>query len=116
MNVYQWITAVQTVVMSLAAILTGLLYRGFQAGRWSQQIDKTKDIDALTRRMDKAGHQMSEFATDIQGMESRFRLIFVDQKVFEVVERELRNLAEGNRLEIERIWNVVPLRGNKPRP
>lgn len=115
MTADQWIAAIQIGVTGGAAVVGGLLYRGFQTGKWAQTIDKTKDIEEIHKRLDRAGRETSNLASYVQGIEGRCRLIFVDQKVFEVVERELRTIGQGNRLEIERIWGVVRMRGSSRR-
>ena len=99
-----WLTFFQSLCLLIVGVLTAVAVRGFQTGRWSQALDKTKEIDQINARLDRAGQQMSDLADEMQSRDEHFRRIFVDQKVFEVVERELRNLSDGNRLEIERIW------------
>lgn len=111
MTAVQWFTVIQSVVMSLATLIAVLIYRGFQTGRWTEQIDKSREISDLNQRMDRAGKAMSDLASDVQALDHRFREIFVDQKVFDVVISDVKSRTEGNRLEIERIWSVVRMRG-----
>ena len=68
-----------------------------------------RDIKTAHLRMDQAGRQMSDLATDIQGIDQRMRMIFVSK---ELAEEWLRESREDRR----QLWESIETlrrRGNR---
>lgn len=112
MSGYQWFTLVQTVVMFLAATGVALLYRGFQTGKWVQNVESQQDkLDAIHRRLDKAGEKMSDLSNEIQKLPTTMRDEFLSREVFEIhqaVAREQRTeLRAEFRKEDTLIWDEL---------
>ena len=110
-----WFSFIQSILVLAGGILTIVAVRGFQTGRWTQTLDKTEDIIRLNQRLDRAGHQISELASTVQGLDHRFRQIFVDREIFHTIEQDLRGKIVDNRSEIDRLWDIVRQRRNRER-
>lgn len=113
----------QTIVMGIAMLLSVLLLRGFKVGRWTAQVDGSKaalerqitDLAAeelrhhteLSNRMDRAGKKMSDFATDIQGLETRLRSEFV-LRAEDAARREAAAIMRTEmRAELDSMWAQI---------
>lgn len=81
----------------------GLIFLGIH--RWVQdrKVYETSDngrIKALENRMDRAGTEMSDIATDVQSLPERMRQEFVTQKLFDL---EISHSKEDR----ERLWGAI---------
>lgn len=101
MTGFQWFTLIQTVVMTLAAAGVALLYRGFQTGKWVQnQESRSKEIDQITTRLDRAGQKISDLATDVQGLPERMHRDFIPRETFLI---EITGLKERQK----DLWTAI---------
>lgn len=108
----QWITVAEWVIRVGVGVLMFTVLRGFQSGRWVQaRDDKLTDLErsigALTVRLDKGGKEMSDLASEVQGMPERLRTIFVPRELYGA--SEAVNGQEHHRMlaEIEKLWGQV---------
>ncbi len=73
------ISIAQYVFGAVGGVLIWTLRKAFWAGGMSSDVENR--IKSLEKRMEQAGHEMSEFATDLQGATERYRRVFttIDQ-------------------------------------
>lgn len=123
MTAFQWFQLIQTVLMAVAAIIVGMLLRGFSAGKWIQKsedkhetvMSKIRDIEEradkestiLKEWRDKVGREMSVFSTKVQAIPETLRIIFLPREVFDVVDRQNSEDREKLHEEVEKLWQAV---------
>lgn len=96
-----WLNFALTVVTALAGAGMALLYRGFRTGKWVQNVDNHQEkIDALNRRLDKAGQEMSDLTDLVQKLPDQFRIEFVSKEVFTIHQ----TIAKEQR---DAIWDAI---------
>lgn len=96
MTTYEWFTSGQAVLMTLASLLVFIAYRAFKGGQWIAGVAARMEaietrVDSVDRRMDRAGKQMSDFASNLQGLPERLRKDFVTRERLEDLLTESRN-------------------------
>ena len=69
--------AVGALAMTIILLLLQLGYRSAGWNRKNGGVQTARDIEAINKRLDQAGEKMSEWATFLQGVESRMRNEFV---------------------------------------
>ena len=86
------ISLAQYVFGAVGGILIYSLRKAFWAG--GVTTDAESRIKALERRMEQAGHEMSEFATDLQGATERYRKVFATVDQFNDLKDEIWRLNQ----------------------
>lgn len=70
-----------------------------------------KRVTAGEVRMERAGKEMSDLATYVQGFDAKMRLIFPAQGECDAKMHESESDRKQIRTEIERIWQVINRKG-----
>ena len=112
MDAYKWFSFILAVASLVSSVLTVIIYRGFQSGRWVQS--RIDDIERmgnrvanLEGRMDRAGKQMSDIATDLQGLPEELRGIFLSRESFAQFAQQNADERAQLRREVERLWEAM---------
>lgn len=88
MTFQHWLGLAQFVTMCVAGFLLWTVRSAFKSGKWANDLESR--VINLEKRMDKAGGEMSNLATAVQGLIERARTIFVTQREFDDFSHECR--------------------------
>lgn len=109
LQILQW---VQTAVMAAAAIIVGMIYRGYLTGRWVQQRDDhitelRSKVREVEQRLLHGNQRMSSLSSDVQKMPEVLRRIFLTADLFEEVSERWTEDRRDLRRNIEQLWAEI---------
>jgi hypothetical protein len=105
-----WVTLGQAIVMALVGLLVFSIRGSFKAGQWTESKDYSKDIAAINGRLDQAGRQMSDIASEVQAWPERMREDFMTRREIETHLTYSQQQRSQQAQDIERIWQELNLR------
>lgn len=101
MTSFEWFQAAQFVVMTAAALLLWAVLHAFKGGQHAA--DVLARLKAVEDRMNRAGIEMSDFATELQGFPERMRREFMPRETAQLLVEESRHDRERIRVELEQL-------------
>ncbi len=103
---------VQTVIMVVTVIVVFIVRNSFKIGSVTtaeaRDIAEAKaDIIGVNQRMDRAGREMSNLATKVQGLPVMWRSDCVTRELFDRADQENKKDRERMQRQIDLLWAAV---------
>lgn len=112
MTWYEIFLTVQAIALAIGAILVFVVRNSFKVGNVTTNeardiLGLKGDLTTISQRMDRAGREMSDLATKVQGLPATWRADCVTRELFDRADVENRQDRQRMQRQIDLLWAAI---------